>query len=138
MGVEVDFPLDQTCCGQPLYNAGFTRQARQLAQRVFSSFDESSYVVVPSGSCAAMMRVFYLDLFAGDQQNHARAQALADKVYEFSEFLVRILEVRDLGAVYAGTAAYHPSCHLLREVGEREAPELLLGQVAELNLQDDQ
>lgn len=136
MGVDVDFPPDQTCCGQPLYNAGFTRQARQLAQRVFSSFAGSSYVVVPSGSCAAMMRVFYLDLFAGDQQNYARAQALSDKVYEFSEFLVRVLEVRDLGAVYSGTAAYHPSCHLLREVGEREAPELLLGQVADLNLVD--
>ena len=136
MGVDVDFPLDQTCCGQPLYNAGFTHQARRLAQRVFSSFAESSYVVVPSGSCAAMMRVFYLDLFAGDQQNYARAQALADKVYEFSEFLVRVLEVRDLGAVYSGTAAYHPSCHLLREVGEREAAGLLLGQVADLNLVD--
>ena len=120
MGAHVDFPLDQTCCGQPLYNAGFTQQARQLAQRVFSSFAESSYVVVPSGSCAAMMRVFYLDLFAGDQQNQARAQALADRVYEFSEFLVRVMEVKDLGAVYSGTAAYHPSCHLLREVGERE------------------
>ena len=136
IGADVDFPLDQTCCGQPLYNAGFTQQARQLAQRVFSSFAESSYVVVPSGSCAAMMRVFYRDLFAGDQQNQARAQALADKVYEFSEFLVRVMEVKDLGAVYSGTAAYHPSCHLLREVGEREAPELLLGQVAELNLVD--
>ena len=132
----MDFPLDQTCCGQPLYNAGFTRQARQLAQRVFASFADSSYVVVPSGSCAAMMRVFYLDLFAGDKQYYAQAQALADKVYEFSEFLVRVLAVRDLGAVYSGTAAYHPSCHLLREIGEREAPGLLLGQVADLNLVD--
>ena len=136
MGVDVDFPPDQTCCGQPLYNAGFTHQARQLAQRVFSSFAESAYVVVPSGSCAAMMRVFYLDLFAGDQQNYARAQALADKVYEFSEFLVRVLEVKDLSAAYSGRATYHPSCHLLREIGEREAPELLLGQVAGLNLVD--
>ena len=136
MGVEVDFPLDQTCCGQPLYNAGFTRQARRLAQRVFSSFAESSYIVVPSGSCAAMMRVFYLDLFADDQQNYARARALADKVYEFSEFLVRVLGVKDLGAIYTDTAAYHPSCHLLREIGEGEAPELLLRQVADLNLVD--
>ena len=135
-GVEVDFPLDQTCCGQPLYNAGFTRQARQLAQRVLSSFSESTYVVVPSGSCAAMMRVFYLDLFAGDQQNYSRAQALANKVYEFSEFLVRVLEVKNLDALYAGKATYHPSCHLLREVGEREAPELLLGQVSELSMVD--
>ena len=135
-GVDLDFPPDQTCCGQPLYNAGFTRQARQLAQRVISSFSESRYVVVPSGSCAAMMRVFYLDLFAGDHQNYPEAQALAEKVYEFSEFLVRVLEVKDPAAVYSGRATYHPSCHLMREVGEREAPQQLLRGVAGLDLVD--
>lgn len=136
LGVKVDFPQDQTCCGQPLYNSGFTRQARQLAQRVIRSFGSSQYVVVPSGSCAAMMRVFYLDLFEDDPDLHRQAQQLASRVYEFSEFLVNVLGVEDAGATYSGTAAYHPSCHLLRELEVKDAPQKLLAKVAGLELID--
>ena len=136
LGVKVAFPQDQTCCGQPLYNSGFTRQARQLAQRVIKSFGSSQYVVVPSGSCAAMMRVFYLDLFEDDPHLHQQAQQLASRVYEFSEFLVDVLGVEDVRAVYPGTATYHPSCHLLRELEVREAPQKLLAKVAGLELVD--
>ena len=81
LGVKVDFPLDQTCCGQPLYNAGFTRQGRKLAERVLRSFGNSRYVVVPSGSCAAMMRVFYQDLFRDDPKLRRQALDLSAKVY---------------------------------------------------------
>lgn len=136
LGVKIDFPQDQTCCGQPLYNSGFTRQARQLARRVIKSFGSSQYVVVPSGSCAAMMRVFYLDLFEDDPHLRQQAQQLASKVYEFSEFLVNVLGVEDVGATYSESVTYHPSCHLLRELEVREAPGKLLGKVAGLELVD--
>ena len=136
LGVDVSFPADQTCCGQPLYNAGFTRQARQLARRVLDSFGDSRYVVVPSGSCAAMMRVFYLDLFENDPDIHSQAQAMASRVYEFSQFLSEVLQVEDLGAGRSGRAVYHPSCHLLREMEVREAPLRLLRAVSGLELLD--
>ena len=136
LGVDVDYSGDQTCCGQPVYNSGFTEQARRLARRVFTSFRDSQYVVVPSGSCAAMMRVFYLDLFAEDPEWYPQAQELSGKVYEFSEFLVKVLQVEDIGVRYPGVATYHPSCHLLRELEVREEPLKLLGNVSELRLAD--
>ncbi|PKB79747.1 MAG: Fe-S oxidoreductase [SAR202 cluster bacterium Io17-Chloro-G9] len=136
LGVQVDFPLDQTCCGQPLYNTGFNSQAKQLGQRVLRSFKNNRYVVVPSGSCAAMMRHFYLDLFRDDPELLEQAQELASRVYEFSQFLVRVLGVEDVGAAFQGSATYHPSCHLLREMEVREEPQKLLGRVSGLELKD--
>ena len=136
LGVEVDFPPDQTCCGQPLYNSGFNQQAKKLAARVLDSFQESPYVVVPSGSCAAMMRVFYLDLFQDQPDQLRRAERLAPRVYEFSQFLVQVLGVSDIGASFPGPAAYHPSCHLMREMNVREEPRQLLSHVSGLQLND--
>jgi len=104
LGVVVDFPEDQTCCGQPLYNSGFTQLARRLAERVLQSFSLTDYVVVPSGSCAAMLKVFYVELFAGDPELKERAAQLADKVYEFSEFLVKVLGVVDVGYSFPARA----------------------------------
>ncbi|MSQ07572.1 MAG: (Fe-S)-binding protein [Dehalococcoidia bacterium] len=129
LGVTVQFPASQVCCGQPLYNAGFTKPARQLARHTLRSLAGSQYVVVPSGSCAAMLKVFYLDLFAHDPALLPPAQELASRVYEFSQFLTEVLGVDDVGASYTGKAAYHPSCHLLRELGVREGPRRLLGKV---------
>ena len=136
LSVDVDFPMDQTCCGQPVYNSGFTKQARQLAQRVLQSFKDCRYVVVPSGSCTAMMRVFYLDLFRDDPELLEQAQDLSGKVYEFSEYLVKVLGVEEVGAGYPGAVTYHPSCHLLREAEVREEPIKLLGRVQGLELRD--
>ncbi len=136
LGVEVDFPPEQTCCGQPLYNAGFADQSRKLAKRVLETFRESRYVVVPSGSCAAMMRVFYQDLFHGDPDLERQALELSTKVYEFSEFLVEELGVEEVGAEYSGVAAYHASCHLLRELGVKDAPAALLQKVRDLELRE--
>ena len=136
LGVNLSFPANQTCCGQPLYNAGFTRQARQLARRVLDQFASSQYVVVPSGSCAAMMRVFYLDLLAGDPGLLQQARQLAARVYEFSQFLHQVLQVNNVGASYPGRVVYHPSCHLLREMEVREAPLQLLRGVSGLDLVD--
>ena len=136
LGVQIDFPLDQTCCGQPLYNSGFNQPARRLGERVLRSFSGSGYVVVPSGSCAAMMRVFYLDLFRDDPELLELAQELSPRVYEFSQFLVQVLGVEDVGAKFQGQAAYHPSCHLLREMEVREEPQSLLQAVGGLELKE--
>ncbi len=128
-GVDVDFPEGQTCCGQPLYNSGFTVEARRLAERTLDILDDRGYVVVPSGSCGAMMRVFYLDLFADDPEMLARANDLSHRIYEFTEFLSDVVgyEPRTVGAANGGTTvAYHPSCHLLREMEVKEAPQGLL------------
>jgi L-lactate dehydrogenase complex protein LldE len=134
LGVDVDFPTDQTCCGQPVYNAGFHREARRLAKRVLRSFQDRQYVVVPSGSCAAMLRVFYPDLFKDDPIHHQQAVALGARVYEFSQFLVQVLGVTDLGASYPDTVTYHPGCHLVRELGVQDEPRQLLERVAGLRL----
>ncbi len=128
-GVDIDFPDGQTCCGQPLYNSGFTVEARKLAERTLDILGDREYVVVPSGSCGAMMRVFYLDLFADDPELLARAEDLSRRVYEFTEFLVDVVGYEP-GArnepAPAATVAYHPSCHLLREMEVTEAPRRLL------------
>ncbi len=136
LGVDVDFPMDQTCCGQPVYNAGFATQGRQLAQRVLRSFRNSQYIVVPSGSCTAMMRVFYPDLFQDDPDLHEQAKDLSAKVYEFSEFLVKVLAVEDVGASYDAAVTYHASCHLLRELEVRDEPRRLLSKVRGLRLRE--
>ena len=128
-GVTVDFPAGQTCCGQPLYNSGFTAEAKKLATQALDVLDDCDYVVVPSGSCGAMMRVFYLDLFAGEPELLARAEDVSRRVYEFTEFLADVVGVDAVGneaTEQAGTVAYHPSCHLLREMGVRDAPGRLL------------
>ena len=125
-GVEVDFPQDQTCCGQPLFNSGFRQDAIQLGKRVLKSFVHSQYVVTPSGSCTSMLKVFYPELFHDDPVLGPQAKALSGKVYEFSQFLVKVLGVTDVGASHRGKVTYHPACHLLRELEVSKEPEALL------------
>ena len=136
LGVDLSYPPDQTCCGQPLYNSGFTHQAQQLARRVLTSFSGSQYVVVPSGSCSAMIKVFYQDLFRDDPATLEQVRQLAPRVYEFSQFLVDVLDVQDVEAGHSGSVTYHPSCHLLREMEVRDQPRMLLNSVGGLELQD--
>ncbi len=128
-GVSVDFPPDQTCCGQPLFNSGFRKEAAALARRTLKSFAHSDRVVVPSGSCASMMKVFYPDLFRDDPEWGPLARDLSGRVHEFSQFMVNVLGVTDVGAAYEGRVAYHPSCHLLRELGAVDEPVSLLNGV---------
>jgi L-lactate dehydrogenase complex protein LldE len=126
-GVRVDFPPGQTCCGQPAFNAGLRSQARRMAQQTIRAFEDAQGpVVVPSGSCAAMIRHSYHELFAGDREWLPRAEALAERTFEFSEYLVDVLNVTDLGARFPGAITYHSSCHLLRELGVNRQPRLLL------------
>lgn len=113
----VAFPLEQTCCGQPLYNAGFFDGARNVAQYILETFSKiQGPIIVPSGSCTAMLRIGYQELFAKDPLWFPRAQDLAKRTYEFSEFLVDVLHIEDLDVVFKDHLVYHPSCHLLREL----------------------
>ncbi len=126
-GVRVAFPAGQTCCGQPAFNAGIRSQARQMAIHTIQVLEATAgAVVVPSGSCAAMIRHGYPELFAQEPEWLERAKALAKRTYEFSEFLVDYLGVVDLGARFDGKLTYHSSCHLLRELGVDRQPRLLL------------
>ncbi|MDH5506948.1 MAG: (Fe-S)-binding protein [Anaerolineae bacterium] len=126
-GAQVQLPAGQTCCGQPAFNAGYQQQARQMAAHTIAVLEASQGpVVLPSGSCAAMLKHGYLELFAADPAWLPRAQALAARVYEFSQYLVDELQVTDFGAEYAGKLAYHSACHLSRGLGiERQPLELL-------------
>ncbi|WP_329585407.1 (Fe-S)-binding protein [Kitasatospora sp. NBC_01250] len=121
LGHQVDFPLGQTCCGQPQFNTGYRAEARPLVRRFAEAFAGYEAVVTPSGSCAAMVREHH-PLLAADDPGLRRAVAqVAPKVYELSEFLVDVLGVTDVGASYPHRVTYHPTCHSLRllRVGER-------------------
>lgn len=129
-GVRVEIPPDQTCCGQPPFNAGFHREAARIARHTIEVFDRTEGpLILPSGSCAAMIRHGYRELFKDDPAWLTKAEELAARTYELSEFLVDQLGILDLGAHYEGKLAYHPSCHLLRELGVDRQPWALLQQV---------
>ncbi|WP_028986438.1 (Fe-S)-binding protein [Thermicanus aegyptius] len=134
-GVEVDFPMGQTCCGQPAYNSGYHEEAKKAAEQMIRVFEGSTYVVSPSGSCAAMFREIYPQLFREDEEWRERAEKLAQKTYEFSEFLVKVLGVK-VEAAFPATATYHHSCHMNRFLGVKEEPITLLNQVEGLTLKD--
>lgn len=131
LGVEVDFPQAQTCCGQPHFNSGFHGDARQLARHTIQTFMHSDCVVVPSGSCAAMVKLEYPELFSDDLIWHGRAEDLAHKTFELSEFLVHQLKVDDVGARFPGRVTYHMACHL-RGLGIGSEPVQLLQRVRDL------
>lgn len=136
-GVEVKFPAGQTCCGQPAFNAGMRLQTREMAIHTIQIFEaDPSPVVIPSGSCCAMIRHSYPELFASDDEWLPRAQALASRCYEFTEFLVDVLGIIDLGARFPGRVAYHSSCHLTRELGVKRQPRLLLEAVRDCEVVD--
>ena len=131
-GGKVEFPKDQTCCGQPAFNAGLWSDARKSARHTIRVFEAApGPVVIPSGSCAAMIRHGYLELFSNEPAWLARAQALAQRTFEFTEFLVDELSITDLGSRYPGPITYHPSCHLLRGLGLNHQPQALLANVRE-------
>jgi L-lactate dehydrogenase complex protein LldE len=130
LGLRVEFPADQTCCGQPAFNAGLRREARPLAEKTIRVLEAApGDVVIPSGSCAAMLRHGYLELFKDDPPWLERARSLSERTFEFSEYLVDRRGVSDLGAVWRGKLTYHPSCHLLRGLGVDRQPRLLLSAV---------
>jgi L-lactate dehydrogenase complex protein LldE len=133
-GIKVHFPEQQTCCGQPAYNSGYPDEARAVARQQLDLFPQPWPVVVPSGSCAAMMRHHYPKLFADDPTLLAKTRELAERIFELTEFLVHIVDFRqqDLGA--ACTVALHTSCHARREMGSHETSAALLNSLTQLNV----
>jgi len=130
-GVKVDFPRDQTCCGQPTFNAGLRTDARKIAEHTIRVFEAAAGdVVLPSGSCAHMIRRNYAELFEGDSAWLPRAQALAARTYEFTEYLVDVLDITDFGAHWEGPLTYHPTCHLHRGLGIDRQPRALLANIS--------
>ena len=134
-GCEVEQIDGLTCCGQPAFNSGFRRDAFEVAWRFVELLDHTEDdIVSPSGSCVAMVRNYYPVLFRDHPDKASRAQSVAARVYEFSEYLVGVLGEVDLGAALTGTAAYHKCCHLLRELHIDQEPQELLANVKGLEL----
>ncbi|RST71863.1 (Fe-S)-binding protein [Siminovitchia acidinfaciens] len=133
-GCEVDFPEEQTCCGQPAYSTGYLEDAKEAMKQMMRAFADSEYVVTPSGSCAYMFKE-YPEFFKGDPEWEGKAKSLADKTYEFSHFLVEVLKMEDMGAAFEGRATYHKSCHMTRLLGVKDAPFTLLKNVKGLVLE---
>ncbi len=127
IGVEIDYRSSQTCCGQPAMNTGYRHEARAVAERWLKVFDRSQYIVAPSGSCVGMVRNLYDELFEGGLSEDNRA--LCARTFEFSEFLVKILKITDVGARFEEKVTYHDACHLLRELGVKDEPRILLRNV---------
>ncbi len=133
VGFEVTFPKDQTCCGQPGFNSGYWGDARPLAERFLRVFGDAELVVCPSGSCTTMVRIFYPQLLAGTARE-TEARAIGNRVFEFSEFLLRVAKVTDVGAVFPHRVTYHDACHALRELHLKQEPRQLLRAVRGIEL----
>ena len=134
-GVRVDYLAGQTCCGQPAFNSGFRTDALEVATRFVELFEGTAGdIVCPSGSCAAMVRNYYPVLFKDDRDMRARAERLAQRVYEFTEYLVDVLDVEGTTSRVETRATYHQCCHTLRELHIDEQPKRLLSEVPGLEL----
>ncbi len=132
-GCEVEVPL-QSCCGQPAYNSGDRRTTRAMAERIVTTFEPYDYVVVPSGSCAGMVKVHYPELFAGEPEWLRRVDALCARTYELTSFLVDVMKVERVELIYDGTVTYHDACSGLRELGIRSQPRQLLNSIPGLHI----
>ncbi|MBT8373915.1 MAG: (Fe-S)-binding protein, partial [Deltaproteobacteria bacterium] len=130
LGISLACPTNQTCCGQPAYNSGYLQESRVAAQRFISIFESADAIVCPSGSCVTMVRHHYPKLFNTDDSWLQRAQRVAAKTFELTEYLLDILEVEDIGAHYNGVITYHDSCHLLRNLRIQEQPRRLLHKIS--------
>jgi len=125
-GCEVVVPESQTCCGQPAYSSGDSASARTLAEKVLREFEGFDYVVIPSGSCGGHIRVHYLDLFRDHPDLKSRAEELAGRLYELTDFLATILKIERVPSNFSGHVTYHDSCCGLRELGVKRQPRQLL------------
>jgi len=133
LGHTVSYREALACCGQPAFNSGYWEESRQVARPVLEGLADAEAVVVASGSCGAMIKVFYKELFR-DTPHALAADCLAAKTWEFSEFLVNRLGVEDVGARFPATVTFHDGCHGLRELGLKQPARLLLAHVRELKL----
>lgn len=135
LGICVEVPLDQTCCGQPAFNAGFFEEARKVAAKTLEILvDTEGPIIIPSGSCGDMIIHNFPILFSNDSVILSRVKAVAERCYEFTQFLVDVLAVTDFEARLSVKAAYHPSCHLLRGLRVEDQPKRLLENIAGLEV----
>lgn len=132
-GVSLQFEAVQTCCGQPAFNSGYWKEARESAKTILDAFEDSDFVISPSGSCTGMIH-HYPKLFEDDPVMLERANRLQSKSYEFTQFLVQVLGVTDVGAAFPHKVTYHPSCHGSRILGVKDEPLALIQNVKGLEL----
>jgi L-lactate dehydrogenase complex protein LldE len=132
-GCTVSYNENQTCCGQPAFNAGFWSEAKEVCSKFIQDFRGDDYVVAPSASCVGFVRNYYSKLF-DNSSLHNEVKDLGNRIYEFSDFLVNVMHVHETGAVLNGKATYHDSCAGLRECGIKTEPRTLLSHVKGLEL----
>lgn len=132
-GCTVSYNTAQTCCGQPAFNAGFWDEAKSVCTKFLKDFSGSDYIVAPSASCSGFVRNYYGKLFENSSLHH-EVQDISKRIFEFSEFMLRVLKVEDVGATLNGKATYHDSCAGLRECKIKEEPRKLLSHVKGLTL----
>lgn len=134
LGAVLTYPPDQTCCGQPAFNTGYRKEAAVAARHFLKTFQDAETIVCPSGSCVAMVRHHYRELFQNSPEWLETAQKVGNRVFELTEYLVDVLGVEDVGARYEGKVTYHDSCHLLRGLGVSEQPRKLIQRVQGVEL----
>ncbi|MEO6705481.1 MAG: (Fe-S)-binding protein, partial [Ginsengibacter sp.] len=130
---EVDYNTNQTCCGQPAFNAGFWEEAKTVATKFINDFETTDYVVAPSASCVGFVRNYYSGLFENSSK-HNLVKNLSGRIFEFSEFLTKILKIENFGAQLNAKATYQDSCAALRECKIKEGPRKLLSKVKGLEM----
>ncbi len=138
LGYQVDFPEDQTCCGQPAFNSGYRAEARTVARHFLNTFEASECIVVPSGSCTSMVVHHFAELFTKEPKTLERVHSLEKRTWEFSTFLTQVARVEDVGARFDDIVTFHDGCHALRELGVKAAPRRLLANVRGLELREMQ
>jgi L-lactate dehydrogenase complex protein LldE len=136
VGCEVVVPAQQTCCGQPGYNSGDKKSAVAMARKLLAEFEAFDYVVLPSGSCAGMIRVHYPDLFRDDPALLARVTALGQRTFELTDFLRNIVKLERAPGNFQGTITYHDPCSGLRELDVYEQPRALLATMPDVTLNE--
>lgn len=133
LGCDVTYNTKQTCCGQPAFNAGYREEAKYVATKFLQDFKEDTYIVGPSGSCTGYVRNHYDKMFA-DSSDHNICSRVKENMYEFTEFLTKVLKVDNIGATLEGRGTYHDACGALRECGIKDGPRQLLKNVKGLEM----
>jgi len=133
IGADIEYVNNQTCCGQPAFNSGYRKEIIPIAERFIELFKDKEYIVSPSGSCTAMVRIFYKELDIRKDLIKAREE-LSNKIFEFSEFLVNVAGIEKLDGRFKHSVTIHDSCHSLRELGVREQPRKLLHSLKDIEL----
>ncbi|HET6245025.1 MAG: (Fe-S)-binding protein [Bacteroidetes bacterium] len=133
VGCKVNYNVEQTCCGQPAFNAGYWDHCKEVGEKFIKEFPEDRYIITPSASCAGMVKNYYGEMFHNSSL-HNEYKQVKKNLFEFSDFLVNILKITDLGAKLDGIATYHDSCAALREYGIKREPRVLLEKVKGLEL----